>query len=362
MSDAEWANKKREREAKNREWQQRKLEWASNAQTKRTLLSQMEHLANNPNQPNSGDAVKKLSSQFKDAGFAGKTDNQQLGDAFYAARTRFYDSRKQYLDQVKLQWQQAESLRRQLIQDLHSIVSSGDTGKQNAQIVKDIHSRWKDAGFAGKEAMKALNDEYYKLRNSFYEESKRKWERWAYDADKNRDYARQLVDKMSGYANDPHPGNWSNQVQALISEFRGISGPMRKKDRQELQRKFWAEKDRFYARRDAEKARPKDFEKGNYKVTATQRNFGGGPENFEQAKQQLDAAIRDAEARVRDADSYYESVRSRDSKFRIPILPSKQLVDEQMARERQRIANENLFKLRERRKRMDYPVTRDPIS
>lgn len=289
MSDADWARVQAERAAKNREWEARKAEWTLNAEIKRRLVSRMQHLAANPQEPGAGDEVGQLAAEFKGTGFAGKEINQQLADDFYGARNRFYELRNQHWEQVKAQWHQAAIQRQQMIGELRAIVSTGDTSRDASQRLKELHVRWKQAGFAGKEETKALNTEYYQLRDTFYEESKRKWEEWNIQADQNRDFARRMVDRMTSFANEDNPKGWSNDVRALIEEFRNLKGPMRREHREQLNREFWAEKDRFYARRGLQQARPNEFHQGDYQRSDTQRTVGRGPENLDQAKWQFGA-------------------------------------------------------------------------
>lgn len=306
-SDDEWARIQAEREEKRRFWEEKEQEFARAADIKRGLIAEMEQLVHRAGEKGISLETRRLTERFKAAGFAGKEVNNDLGDQFYSARDRVYECRNEHFDQLKAEWSRTADERRELIRQLEGVIQMRDYSRQARDRVKEIHGHWKAVGYSGKET-KELNDRYYALRGDYYALSNQHWEDWNNRARTTTTYAEELVGKMTTFAELPDPASASGEVHQLIATFRALDGPMKKADRKRINRDFWAAKDRFYARRDLQKSHPERFTRGE-RTTEADRRFGRrGPDNHDEARAHLDAALSDARARLADARDHHESV------------------------------------------------------
>lgn len=96
-----------------------------------------------------GARMKQLGSEFKNAGFAGKDQNQRLWDEFSQARSAFYDRRNQYYECLNIEARDNAAQRRRIISELQSLLGVEDF-REAGQRVKTLHSEWKSVGFAGR--------------------------------------------------------------------------------------------------------------------------------------------------------------------------------------------------------------------
>lgn len=70
--------------------------------------------------------MKQLGSEFKNAGFAGKDQNQRLWDEFSQARSAFYDRRNQYYERLNIEARDNAAQKRRIISELQSLLGVED--------------------------------------------------------------------------------------------------------------------------------------------------------------------------------------------------------------------------------------------
>lgn len=153
---------------KNDDWQAKQEQFRKSAGLKERLVREAQQLAHSDDFRSAGARMKQLGSEFKNAGFAGKDQNQRLWDEFSQARSVFYDRRNQYYERLNIEARDNAGQKRRIISELQSLLGVED----------------------------------------FREAGQRVW--------------------------------------------RDQRGPLKKEDREELNRRFWSAKDRFYSRRDAQ--------------------------------------------------------------------------------------------------------------
>lgn len=330
----------------NSEWQAKQAEFDRAASIKSGIVREAQRLAHSDDFRSASRRMKELSAEFKNAGFAGKDQNQHLWDSFSAARDTFYQRQNDYYERLNHQSQDNARRKENIIGELHRLLVPTDY-RAAGQRVKELHDQWKSIGFAGRDDNLRLNDEYYSLRDQFYANSKAAWERRNVEMEMNKNNLLRLVQRAEGIADHPDPRNQSNDMRALIQEWRDQSGPVKKEDREELNRRFWSAKDRFYSRRDAQFAQGQQaWKRGEGPRSSVQMDPAWRPDNHYEEIKHLEQAIRDQEQAVRDADAYYDKVRSQGG--RSWILPSKQNENLYKAKERQRIARERLDAMNKR--------------
>ena len=326
----------------NDDWQAKQKQFRDSANLKERLVREAQQLARSDDFRSAGARMKQLGTEFKDAGFAGKDQNQRLWDEFSQARSAFYDRRNQYYERLNVEARNNASQKRCIISELQSLLGTEDF-REAGQRVKTLHSEWKSVGFAGRDENQLLNDQYYAARNEFYENSKRYWEQLAAKMEVNKIDRLDLVRRAEVIADHPDPRSMSNDMRALMQVWRDQRGPLKKEDREELNRRFWAAKDRFYSRRDAQFAQGQEqWMSGKGARSSIQDDPAWSPKDNVDAIRHLEQAIRDKEQAVRDADSHYEEVRSRGRSW---LLPSKQNERIAKAEQWQRIQREELDKL-----------------
>lgn len=327
---------------KNDDWQAKQEQFRKSAGLKECLVREAQQLAHSDDFRSAGARMKQLGSEFKNAGFAGKDQNQRLWDEFSQARSAFYDRRNQYYERLNIEARDNAAQKRRIISELQSLLGVEDF-REAGQRVKALHSDWKSVGFAGREENQLLNDQYYAARNEFYENSKRHWEQLATKMELNKNDRLRLVQQAEFIADHPDPRSMSNDMRALLQVWRDQRGPLKKEDREELNRRFWSAKDRFYSRRDAQFAQGQtQWASGKGARSAIQDDPAWRPKDNTDAIRHLEQAIRDKEQAVRDADAHYEKVRSQGRSW---LLPSKQNERIAKAEQWQWIQREELDKL-----------------
>lgn len=326
----------------NGDWQAKQEQFRNAAYLKESLIQEAQQLAHSDDFRSAGPRMKQLSAEFKNAGFAGKDENQRLWDEFSHARSTFYERQNQYYEQRDLEAQRNASQKRRIISELQSLLGAQDF-REPGQRTKSLHAEWKAIGFAGHDENQMLNDQYYSIRNEFYEQSRLHWEQRSMEMELNKNNRMRLVDQAEFIADHPDPKSMSGDMRTLLQQWREQRGPLKKEDREELNRRFWAAKDRFYSRRDAQFTQGQNqWSSGKGERSSVQDDPAWRPKDKIDAIKHLEQAIRDKEQAVRHADAHFEKVRSQGRSW---LLPSKQNERIAKAEQWQRIHREELEKL-----------------
>lgn len=322
------------------DWQDKEREFARNADVKRRIVAQVQRLAQASDFKGAGAQMKQLSADFKAAGFAGKGTNDELWNAFNSARGAFYERQKAFYAHRDMLAEQNADKKRSIIGQVEAIARQSDAWKQGERI-KQLHAEWKQIGFAPYGQDKQLNSQYYAARDSYYAVTKQYWEQWEAERERNRKYRETLIDRAEFCANEPNSQVHSQEFRELIHQWRD-AGPVKKEHREDLERRFWSAKERFYARR--------SVQYGQGDPSAVSKDPGWKPQNRHENVKFMEQAVRDQEVVVKRAEEHYQRVRAKGSGF--GLLPNKQAVDLEKARTHERIEREKLEDLRRRYKEL----------
>ena len=331
-------------EERQREWQLKEQEFARNAVLKRRIVSRAQQLAGSDDFKAAGAEMKRLGAEFKAAGFAGKGANDALWNAFSAARTAFYERRDVYYQQKDAEAAENARRKRHIVGELQGIVNSSDIVQAGGR-VKELHAQWATIGYASFEENKQLNDAYYQLRSNYYARTNEYWDDVNAQRERNRQYREQLISQALFMADAPNPGSYSRDFQQLIQKWSD-AGPVSKEHWEDLNRRFWSAKERFYLRRSSEVADPQGLKQGTSERSSVTGDPAWRPKNYTENLRYLEQAIRDQEQVAQRATDHYNQVRAKGTGW--GLVPSKQAVNLEKARTHERIEYEKLDKLKAR--------------
>lgn len=134
---------------------------------KKAIIDKLSALINNENWKNATAEFTKLCEEFKEIGFSGKEENDEISAAYKEAKTNFFNARQKYFDEVKANNAVNIEKRKEAIAKLKDLYEN-ENWKEASAKVKALSDEFFTIGFCGKEANEALTNEFKEVRDGFY--------------------------------------------------------------------------------------------------------------------------------------------------------------------------------------------------
>ncbi len=136
------------------------------------IVAEAEALAESTQWKATGERFKELLDDWKSAPRADRTGEQALWKRFSHARSQFDKHRRQHFARLDGERSEAKQVKEALVAEAEAIKTSTDWGS-TASSYRDLMSRWKAAGRAGKaeeeelwQRFRAAQDEFFAARNA----------------------------------------------------------------------------------------------------------------------------------------------------------------------------------------------------
>jgi len=212
-------------------WQQ----WASgNAKSK--ILEEMESLES---QVIAGESLRKISrkiglydSQWKQAGGFGRQGGTELDERYSAVRDRILAA--------------ALAKKTELLDKLKAVLAEPEQNN-GADEIKALQKQWNEIGYLPAEMEKDHSDTFYGLCNSYFEQRKEQYQKYAEDLDKNCAIREEICAQAAGFADST---DWKAARDAFtdLQKRWDESWPAPHKRSQELWEQFSASRSAFFER------------------------------------------------------------------------------------------------------------------
>lgn len=134
---------------------------------KKAIIDKLSALVNNENWKDATVEFNKLCDEFKEIGFSGKEENDEISEAYKAAKTNFFNARQNFFDEVKAGNAVNIEKRKELIANLKDLYEN-ENWKEASAKVKALSEEFFTIGFCGKEANEALTNKFKEVRDGFY--------------------------------------------------------------------------------------------------------------------------------------------------------------------------------------------------
>lgn len=120
--------------------------------------------------------IKEASSRFdslmarwKNSGFAGKKDDDELWNEFNEIRKAFYVKKEAYFKDKQKQFIERVAKKEDLIKRARILLANSDFTHEEISKVKELRKEWKEIGFAGKEKDDELWNEFNGVVNKYFD-------------------------------------------------------------------------------------------------------------------------------------------------------------------------------------------------
>lgn len=134
---------------------------------KKQIIAELAGLVNNENWKDATVKFNALCEEFKEIGFSGKEENDEISEAYKNAKTAFFNERQKFFDEVKANNLVHIEKRKELINEVKALYEN-ESWKEASEKVKAISEEFFKVGFCGKDVNEALINEFKEVRDGFY--------------------------------------------------------------------------------------------------------------------------------------------------------------------------------------------------
>lgn len=211
---------------------------------KTELLRQADEMKDSTRWNKTAEKYKSLQNEWRDAGWAGEPDNDELWDKFQEVNDYFFQKRKDHFENRAQRIEEAAEIKAELVEKAIEHKDKSDW-KETSAIMHKLMDDWKAAGFAGRgiddelwEKFNAARQDFFQRQNEHFEDLRRK-QKEAFDVKTD------LVERAKALKDSTNFESTRVKMEELMDEWREAGYSGRKHDNQ-LWSDFQGARDFFY--------------------------------------------------------------------------------------------------------------------
>lgn len=226
------------------ETRQERLEEA--IKTKKELIHKAEDLKTSSDWTKTAAQLQQLQVQWKEAGYAGSNLDQELWDKFRSINDYFFERRSKHYETLSSSRQHVKEVKEKLIEEINAIKDSTDWKKTSVEI-RDLMTKWKEAGFAGREHEDALWEKFNEARQHFYAMQRNHFESMRSEHEEARKAKLQIILRAEALVKSFNNDTERESMEALFTEWKNV-GHSGRESEEKLWNEFRAIQDDFYGK------------------------------------------------------------------------------------------------------------------
>lgn len=222
LDDALWNEFQAARQAfydkKQEAWEAMNQNFDHAKEAKQNLIARAKELEESVEWKKTSDKFRDLMTEWRQAGFAGKEENDALWEEFNNCRQKFYTRRNAFYED--LHEQQGENLKKKqaLIEEARQIKDSEDYSRENTEKMKELAVTWRSIGSCGKNKDDKIWAEFRSINDEYFDGlGKVNAQRQAQRLDRMKDARQRKVDLLN---------NQKKQIASLQDSMYGLVSEM----------------------------------------------------------------------------------------------------------------------------------------
>lgn len=211
---------------------------------KKELIQEAEKVKDSKEWNKTATYLQELQGRWKEAGFAGQDIDQELWEKFRAINDVFFDSRSKHFENLAEAREETREVKEKLIEEAEALKDSTDWKKTSVEM-RDLMTRWKDAGFAGRDYEDALWERFNESRQHFYENQRNFFEELRATHDEAKNKKAEIVASAEKVVESFNPQTVREEMDKLFEEWKTI-GHSGREHEEKLWSQFKSLQDEFY--------------------------------------------------------------------------------------------------------------------
>ncbi|NLC33849.1 MAG: DUF349 domain-containing protein [Erysipelothrix sp.] len=213
---------------------------------KTELLTQAEEMKDSTRWNKTAEKYKELQGLWRDSGWAGEPENDELWEKFQKVNDYFFGKRKEHFDNRVQRIEEAAVIKAELVEKANEYRESEDW-KATSAVMHSLMEDWKKAGFAGRGTDDQLWEQFNEARQVFFGRQNDHFEALRQDQKVAFDVKTQLVERAEALKDSNDLEETRVEMETLMDEWREAGYSGRKYDNQ-LWTSFQGARDHFYKR------------------------------------------------------------------------------------------------------------------
>ena len=150
-------------------WDQMRTQFANAKIKKEALIEQAKTYQDSEEWQKTGEALRELMKQWKEAGSAGREHEDRLWNEFNEARQAFYGRRNQFYDELHEEQKQKYEAKKKLVTQAADILEQQLFQKEHTESMKQLQAEWKQIGSCGKAKDDEIWNEFRGLMDQYFD-------------------------------------------------------------------------------------------------------------------------------------------------------------------------------------------------
>lgn len=173
LDDALWNEFQTARQAfydrKQEAWETMHENFEKAKEVKKDLIQKAKELEESTEWKKTSEKFRTLMTEWREAGFAGKEENDNLWEEFNTSRQKFYSRRNAFYDSLHEQQNANLKEKQALIEQARAIKDSEDYSRENTATMKALTITWKSIGSCGKNKDDKIWAEFREINDIYFD-------------------------------------------------------------------------------------------------------------------------------------------------------------------------------------------------
>lgn len=216
----------------------------ANFNAKKELIAKGNELADSDSWKETTQAFKDLADKWKEIGHVEKDRNDELWNQLEAAKTKFYDRKRQHQESQEKDMLQNLDLKMELVDKAEKLAAS-DAWRQTTDAFKALMDEWKGVGRTMSEKNESLWQRFIAAQNVFFERKRMHYDMIKQEQEVNLVKKQEIVDKAEALADSTDWNDTTAAYAQLMEEWKA-SGRVSPEKADELWDRISKAKDKFF--------------------------------------------------------------------------------------------------------------------
>lgn len=199
-------------------------------QARLKLVEQAEGLADSDNWKETTQIMRDLPEQWKHAGHTDRHRSDELWNRMEAARTKFFDRKRQNQEDISKEMLQNLDLKLELVEKAEKIAASEDW-KETTEVFRQLIEDWKKIGRTLPEKNEELWHRFITAKNAFYDRKKAHFDTIQAEQEQNYLLKQAIAEKTEALKESKEWNKTTQALTELMDEWKKIGRvPLEKAD------------------------------------------------------------------------------------------------------------------------------------
>lgn len=139
---------------------------------KEAIIEQAKELLVIKNIKESNEKMDALMNSWKEVGFSGKDNDEELWQKFSEVRKEFNLKKKEHYEEMQKIFEERAAKKEEMIKVAKKILADSDFSKEEVQKIKDLRSEFNAIGFTGKDKDDDLYERFNEVIKKYFDDMK----------------------------------------------------------------------------------------------------------------------------------------------------------------------------------------------